>query len=110
MSPEQVEGGELDGRSDIFAAGTILFEFATGQRLFDSESELGTLELVRRADVPPAAHFNPAIPKGLEAIITKALARRPSDRFQRAEEMHEALERSRRPPAWSSPSSSSRAG
>ena len=93
MSPEQVEGEELDGRSDIFAAGTVLYELVSGQRLFSSDSELGTLELVRKADVPPPSRTNPAVPKGLDAIILKALARRTADRFQRAEEMHEALER-----------------
>jgi len=93
MSPEQVDGAAVDSRSDIFALGTVMFEVLTGTRLFQGESELATLEKVRQAQIPVLSAMVPDLPHPLEAILGRALARRPEDRFQRAEEMHEALER-----------------
>ena len=93
MSPEQVRGLALDRRSDIFSVGMVLYELLTGERLFTGESEFATLEKVRLAEVPSPTEMNPDIPKGLEPIILKALARDPNNRYQQAEEFHEDLEK-----------------
>jgi eukaryotic-like serine/threonine-protein kinase len=92
MSPEQVRGLPLDQRSDIFAIGTLLFEMATGERLFIGETDFATLEKVRNADVPRPAKVNPAIVPEFETIILKALKRNPEERYQWASEMQEDLQ------------------
>ncbi|HVG59668.1 MAG TPA: serine/threonine-protein kinase [Hyalangium sp.] len=91
MSPEQVRGMEIDRRSDIFAVGVILYEMLTGEKLFVGESDFSTLEKVRNAEVPPARHFNPNIPVGLEKVVLMALAREPEDRYQWASDLQEDL-------------------
>ena len=92
MSPEQVRGQPIDGRSDIFAVGILLYEMVTGERLFLGESDFSTLDKVRKAEVRPPSELNSDLPAALEAIILKALAREPGDRFGRGAELAEALE------------------
>jgi len=92
MSPEQVRGLPLDGRSDLFTVGTLLYEMVTLQRLFLGESDFSTLEKVRNADVVPPSAYNKDIPQELEEIILKALAREVEDRYQNAGEMADALQ------------------
>ncbi len=93
MSPEQVRGLPLDGRSDIFTVGTLLYEMVTLERLFLGESDFSTLEKVRNADVVPPSTYNHAIPEALELIIMKALAKEVEDRYQSAAEFGDALQR-----------------
>jgi serine/threonine protein kinase len=92
MSPEQVRGAPIDHRSDIFAVGTCLHEMLTGERLFVGESDFSTLEKVRNAEVVPPSTVVPDVPKELEQIVLKALARDVKDRWQSAGDMHEALQ------------------
>ena len=92
MSPEQVRGQTIDGRSDIFAVGILLYEMVTGERLFLGESDFSTLDKVRKAEVRPPSELNADLPPALEAIILKALAREPGDRYLRGAELAEALE------------------
>jgi hypothetical protein len=91
MSPEQVRGLTLDGRSDIFAVGVLLYELLTGEKLFMGESDFSTLEKVRAAHVPSPRQYNPAIPPELERVMYKALARERDDRYSRAGELRDAL-------------------
>ncbi len=91
MSPEQANGAELDRRSDIFALGIILHEMLTGRRLFKTDSELKTLERVKRVDVDPPSASNPAVPARLDEIVMRALAREPDQRYQDARELHADL-------------------
>ncbi len=91
MSPEQAHGADLDRRSDIFALGIILHEMLTGRRLFKTDSEVKTLERVKRVDVDPPSALNPAVPARLDEIVMRALAREPDQRFQDAREMHAEL-------------------
>ena len=93
MSPEQVRGLPVDHRSDIFAVGTCLYEMLTTERLFVGESDFSTLEKVRNAQVPALSLQVPDIPKELEDIVMKALARDVENRWQSAAEMQEALQR-----------------
>ncbi len=93
LSPEAASGLEVDRRADIFAAGIILWELLTGRRLFYGENDYQTVELVREANIPPMAVANPNVPRELEDILLKALARDPEDRYQTASEFAEALTR-----------------
>ncbi|HEY3352365.1 MAG TPA: serine/threonine-protein kinase, partial [Polyangia bacterium] len=92
MSPEQVRGLPLDRRSDIFATATMLYELMTGDRLFLGDSDFSTLEKVRNVDIQPPSALNPRVPKALERIVMKGLARDPEDRYQWANEMQEELQ------------------
>lgn len=91
MSPEQVEGRPLDGRTDLFSLAIVLYEALTGRRLFKAKNRDETLARVRRAEVPSPRAYRPEISEDLEGFLLKALARNPEDRFSDAAEMLEAL-------------------
>jgi serine/threonine protein kinase len=84
MSPEQVDGKELDGRSDVFSLGIVLYELLTGRRLFKAKTRDETLGRVRRAEVPSPRTYRNEISEDLEGILLKALAARPQDRYASA--------------------------
>lgn len=92
MSPEQVRGLHIDHRSDLFSLGIVLYELLTLERLFLGESDFDTLEKIRKVEMSPPSLFNPHIPKELEDIVLKSLAKSPEDRFQTAYEFADALE------------------
>ena len=92
MSPEQCLGAPLDRRSDVFTLGIVLFELATSRRLFKRASTYDTYLAITQADVPSPSAVNYKIAPALEAVIVKALQRRPEDRFASCDEMHEALD------------------
>ncbi len=92
MSPEQVRGLHIDHRADIFALGIVLYEMLTLQRLFLGESDFATLEKIRKVEMSPPTLYNPFIPRELEDIVLKSLAKSPDDRFRSGEELREALE------------------
>jgi serine/threonine protein kinase len=91
MSPEQIRGKPLDGRSDCFAVGTCMYEMLTSDRLFLGESDFTTLEKVRNADVRPPSEVV-SLPAELESIIMRALTREPEDRWPSASAMQQALQ------------------
>jgi serine/threonine protein kinase len=93
MSPEQVRGLPLDGRSDIFAAGIVLYELCTGERLFTGNSDYSVLEKVQQAKVTAPSALEPSIPLKLERIILKALARETDARYQQAADLSADLQR-----------------
>jgi eukaryotic-like serine/threonine-protein kinase len=96
MSPEQARGKELDGRTDIFSFGLVLYEMATGEHPFLTDNSADTLEaILNRAPVAPA-EVNPAAPAKLEDIIFKALEKDKSLRYQSAAEMRTDLQRMKR--------------
>ena len=80
MSPEQARGKPLDGRSDLFALGVCLWEMLSGKRLFVGESDFETLNNVLRAEVPSLCEMNPEVPKELDALVQRALARDVDER------------------------------
>jgi len=91
MSPEQVEGKDLDGRSDLFSLGIVLYELLTGRRLFKAKSRDETLARVRRAEVPSPRSYRPEISEDLEGILLTALAQRREDRYASAAQMLEDI-------------------
>ncbi|MDY0058593.1 MAG: protein kinase [Myxococcota bacterium] len=91
LSPESAYGEEVDHRSDIFACGIILWELLAAQRLFLGATDLETLERVRRCQVPSVIPHNPEVAPELDAILQRALARKPQDRFSSAQEMGDQL-------------------
>jgi len=92
MSPEQCQGQELDGRSDIFSAGTVMYELATWTRLFKRKTDLETLKAINAGDIRPPRELVPDMDQELEVIIMKALARQKEQRYQTAREMQVDLE------------------
>jgi eukaryotic-like serine/threonine-protein kinase len=92
MSPEQARGEPLDARSDVFGLGTVFYELLTGGRLFKRETEMATLKAVVGHKIVPPSEAVPGIPKSLDPIVFKALARKRDDRFNTAGELQLALE------------------
>jgi serine/threonine-protein kinase len=92
MAPEYVESGLLDARSDVFALGIVAWEALTQRRLFRGTTDVESLRLVIAANVPRASAVEPSLGPGLDAVLAKALARDPADRFATAAELGEALE------------------
>jgi serine/threonine protein kinase len=92
MSPEQLLCKELDHRSDIFALGAVLHELTTGVPLFNGLSPFETMQQIVKTPVPRPSERVPGYPRALEAIVMRALARRPEDRFQTAADLFVALE------------------
>jgi len=95
MSPEQVRKEDLDGRSDVFSLGSVLYEMATGQRAFAGETALVVREAILTKTPPAVETVNPAMPGSLAAIIGKALQKDRSLRYPTATDMRRELERVR---------------
>jgi len=91
MSPEQISGIELDARSDLYSAGVVLFECLTGRLPFEAESMYALI--AKHLDEPPPdpRTLNAEVPQALAAVILKAMAKQPADRYQSAAQMHDAL-------------------
>jgi hypothetical protein len=92
MSPEQAWGRPVDGRSDIFSLGVVLYELVTGERLFAGDNEISLLEEVRECKVLEPRSLDPSIPEQLNRIVVKALKKAPEERYQSAAEMQKELE------------------
>jgi len=92
MSPEQIHGGAIDGRSDLFGLGIVLWELSTARRLFQRPTEVLSLQAVLGAPVDPPSRHSPGFPPALERVILRALHREPSERAATGEEMAEELE------------------
>src|SRR5678815_917127 len=92
MPPEQVLGREVDHRADIFSAGVVLWEMLTGRPLFLRSNEAATLYAIMNAPIPPPSRLRAEVPRQLDEIVRRAVARAPEDRYENAEQMGAALE------------------
>ncbi|MDG4551340.1 MAG: serine/threonine-protein kinase [Candidatus Contendobacter sp.] len=92
MAPEQFRGEEADRRTDLYAAAVVLFELLTGVRPFDGRNASEMMYQVLNEPPRQATVLNPQVPSGLEAVLSRALAKAPNDRFQDASAFIAALE------------------
>jgi len=91
MSPEQLAGAPLDGRADVFSLGCVLYEMATGVRAFDAQDRLELVQRLVARDPPPPSARVPSVPRELDAIVMRAIAKTPGARFARARDLAAAL-------------------
>ncbi len=99
MSPEQARGAALDGRSDLFAVGAVLYEMLAGRKAFRGDSITGLIFKIITEEPPSIREFDPAIPDEMVRIIGKALAKTPEMRYQNGRDMVEDLMALTRPGA-----------
>jgi len=91
MSPEQVEGKEVDGRSDIFSLGAVLYEMVTGKRAFDGKSQLSVATAILEREPEPIGTVKPTTPAALDRAIKKCLAKSADERWQSASDLASEL-------------------
>lgn len=84
MSPEQLEGSEVDARSDIFSLGSVLYEMATGKKAFTAKSQASLISAILKDDPAPVSQMQPLAPAALDHVIKKCLAKDPEERWQNA--------------------------
>jgi len=95
-SPEQAQGARVDHRSDVFSLGVVLYEMLTGQRAFRGRYPIEVLHAVIHDSPRPAIQVNPRIPTELQAVVERALAKEPADRYQTMAALRDDLKAVRR--------------
>lgn len=93
MSPEHVEGGQLDFRTDVFAVGIVLYQLITSQLPFQGKNPHEVLKRIAEGRYTDIRQVNPRVGKQLGAVVARALEREQKDRFDDVSQMHQALER-----------------
>jgi len=87
MSPEQIEGKELDGRSDIFSLGAVLYEMLTGKRAFEGKTQLSVASAILEKEPEAISTVKPLMPSALDHTVKKCLAKLPDERWQSASDV-----------------------
>jgi tRNA A-37 threonylcarbamoyl transferase component Bud32 len=90
MSPEQIMGLPVDGRSDLFSAGVVLYQFLTGERPFAGSATTTMQKVLKEEPLPPST-LNVQLQPAMDAVVRKALAKRADERFQTAQEFADAI-------------------
>ena len=91
MSPEQLEGKEVDSRTDIFAFGSVLYEMATGKHAFNGKSQASLMSAILKDEPPQISQVQPLTPPALDRIVKTCLAKEPDDRWQNAHDLMREL-------------------
>jgi Tol biopolymer transport system component len=91
MAPEQLEGKEVDARTDIFAFGAVVYEMATGKRAFEGNSQASLIAKILETDPPPMSSLQPMTPTALDRVVKRCLAKEPEKRWQTASDLCEEL-------------------
>ncbi|HKV81936.1 MAG TPA: protein kinase [Candidatus Sulfotelmatobacter sp.] len=91
MSPEQIEGKELDGRSDVFSLGAVLYEMLTGRLAFEGKSQLSVASAILEKEPAPVSSVKPMTPPALNHTVKKCLAKLPDERWQSASDLASEL-------------------
>jgi serine/threonine-protein kinase len=103
MSPEQLAGRKIDGRSDIFSLGVTLYQMLSGRLPFEGESMTQLMFAIANAPHPPIREYNPALPPWVDALIDSALAKDfEKERFQTGAAFAEAIRQARKAAAATS--------
>ena len=92
MSPEQAEGRPVDSRSDLFSLGVMVYEMATGLRPFTGATTISIISSIVKDAPKPITELNPSLPRDLERIVRRALAKDPERRYQDAKDLRNDLE------------------
>ncbi|HMA18106.1 MAG TPA: protein kinase, partial [Thermoanaerobaculia bacterium] len=92
MAPEQLEGGEADGRTDIFALGAVLYEMATGKKAFSGKSQASLISSIMGSEPPAVSVVAPIAPPAFDRVVRTCLAKEPDDRWQTARDVSLQLE------------------
>jgi len=93
LSPEQARGGEVDPRSDLYSLGVVLYELLTGKTPFDGETPVEIAMKHLSTTPKPPSKLRPDVPRELDMVVMRALAKNPDERYQSADEMEADLER-----------------
>jgi Tol biopolymer transport system component len=91
MAPEQLEGQEVDARTDIFAFGALLYEMATGRRAFEGKNKTSLIAAIVSSTPPPVSQVVPLTPPALDHVIRKCLAKDPAERWQSIHDVADQL-------------------